>query len=158
MKDQAKDEKLEDMVTDLDPPYETIEDLRIGRLLDQYGIPFFYRQATVVYDRGKNQIWYPTFTLVPYDGLVIDCVRDSGRGPHDPIQQRKQAYGHNQIPAVVLNPADMKQPNWGRRLYGQIQQAYRHHGEQMGYTPSREYDPNRLALGSTPYLGTPGRQ
>ena len=158
MKDQAKDEKLEDMVTDLDPPYETIEDLRIGRLLDQYGIPFFYRQATIVYDQGKNQIWYPTFTLVPYDGLVIDSVRASGPGSYDPIQQRKQAYDRNQIPAVVLNPADMKQPNWGRRLYDQIQQAYRHHAEQMGYAPSREYDPNRQTLGPAWYSGAPDRQ
>ena len=31
-------EELDDMLTELDPPYESIEELKIGRFLDQYGI------------------------------------------------------------------------------------------------------------------------
>ena len=74
MKNETKVEQLQDMLTELDPPYESIEELRIGRLLDQYGIPFFYKQATIIYDQGKNEIWKPTFTLFSYGGLVIDYV------------------------------------------------------------------------------------
>ena len=50
-------EELEDKLTELDPPYESLEELQIGRMLDQYGIPFFYRQPTVVYHQGQNEIW-----------------------------------------------------------------------------------------------------
>ena len=38
----------------------------IGRLLDKYGIPFFYRQATTIYNNRKNKIWNPSFTLPQY--------------------------------------------------------------------------------------------
>ena len=158
MKNQAKDEKLEDILTDLDPPYETVEDLKVGRLLDQYGIPFFYQQATIVYDQGKNEMWYPTFTLLTYDGLVIDCVRDGGQGPQNPTPQRKQVYDRNQIPAVVLNPEDLNKPDWGRLLYDKIRQTYRHHTEQMGYAPSHDYDADRQPLDPTRYSGAPTRQ
>ncbi len=37
-------DELGDMLTELDPSYESKEELQIGRMLDQYGIPFFYRQ------------------------------------------------------------------------------------------------------------------
>jgi len=47
LKNETK-EKLEDMLTELDPPYESKEELKIGRTLDQYGIPFFYKQAMIV--------------------------------------------------------------------------------------------------------------
>lgn len=158
MKNQAKDEKLEDIVTDLDPPYETMEDLKVGRLLDQYGIPFFYQQATIVYDQGKNEMWYPTFTLLTYDGLVIDCVRDGAQGPQNTMPQRKQVYDRNQIPAVVLNPEDLNKPNWGRLLYDKVRQTYRQHAEQMGYAPSHDYDADRQPLDPTRYSGAPTRQ
>ncbi|MHC4680108.1 MAG: hypothetical protein ACYTEK_15585 [Planctomycetota bacterium] len=67
MKNDINDEKLEEMMTDLDPPYESREELKIGRLLDQYGIPFFYKQPTIVYEQGQNRIAKPSFTLLGYD-------------------------------------------------------------------------------------------
>ena len=134
MRNQPKNEELDDMLTDLDPPYETIEDLKIGRLLDQYGIPCFYRQATIVYDQGKNEIWYPTFTLLTYDGLVIDYVRDSGQGPQNPIPQRKQVYDRNQIPAVVLGPPDLDKLNWDKDFYAKLAQLHRRAVDPMQYT------------------------
>ena len=78
MKNEIKDEKLDEMLTELDPPYESKEELMIGRLLDQYGIPFFYKQPTIVYNQSRNEIWKPTFTLLSYGGLVIDYVPDTG--------------------------------------------------------------------------------
>ena len=69
MKSETKEQKLEDMLTELDPPYESKEELKIGRMLDQYGIPFFYEQATIIYDQGKNEIWKPAFTLYPMGAL-----------------------------------------------------------------------------------------
>jgi hypothetical protein len=115
-------EKLEDMLTELDPPYESKEELKIGRVLDQYGIPFFYKQATIIYDQGKNEIWKPTFTVFPYGGLVIDYVPGSEQKDKDKLLRREQIYRYNQIPAVLLGPRDLTQPNWEVLLYEKIKQ------------------------------------
>lgn len=48
--------------------------IKIGRLWDQYGIPFFYRQPMVIYDRGKNALWELTFILPSYGCLVVDYL------------------------------------------------------------------------------------
>ena len=32
-------------LTELDPPCETKDELKVGHMLDRYGIPFFYQQA-----------------------------------------------------------------------------------------------------------------
>lgn len=121
-----ENEELEEMLDELDPPYESIEELMIGRLLDEYGIPFFYKQPTIVYDLGKNQVWKPTFTLPNYGGLVIDYVPESADNQRDKLLQREQAYRHNQIPAVVLDPKHLTETDWEERLYEQIEQiSYR---------------------------------
>lgn len=129
-------EKLEDMLTELDPPYESKEELKIGRLLDQYGIPFFYKQATIIYDQGKNKIWKPTFTIFPYGGLVIDYIPDKDQSQKDELLQKEQIYRYNQIPAVLLGPKDMTEPNWEEFLYEKIEQAYQRTFDPMRYTPA----------------------
>jgi len=94
LKNQTKDEQLEGMLSELDPPYESIEELKIGRLLDKYGIPFFYKQATIVYDQGKNRIAKPSFTLLSYGGAVIDYVNAT---EEQKLLQKEQLYRYNQI-------------------------------------------------------------
>jgi hypothetical protein len=122
LKSETKEQKLEDMLTELDPPYESKEELKIGRMLDQYGIPFFYEQATIIYDQGKNEIWKPAFTLYPYGGLVIDYVPGTGQNQKDELLRKEQIYRYNQIPAVLLGPRDLTQPNWEVLLYEKIKQ------------------------------------
>ena len=111
-------EKLEEMLDSLDPPYPTIEELKIGRMLDRYGIPFFYRQPTVVMDpeTKQNEIWKPSFTLPQYGCSVIDYIADARA--QDKIIQ---TYRYNQIPAAVLGPKDLDKPNWQQELYHKIQ-------------------------------------
>ena len=133
MKNEAE-EKLEDMLTELDPPYESKEELKIGRVLDQYGIPFFYRQATIIYNDGKNEIWKPSFTVYPYGGLVIDYVPGSEQDHNDELLQKEQVYRYNQIPAVLLGPKDLTEPNWQEMLYGRIEREYRREFDLTGYT------------------------
>ena len=111
MKNETEEPKLEDMLTELYPPYESKEELKIGRVLDQYGIPFFYRQATIIYDQGKNEIWKPAFTLYPHGGLVIDYISGSEQNDKDELMRREQIYSYNQIPAVLLGPKDLTQMN-----------------------------------------------
>ena len=129
------EEKLEDMLTELDPPYESKEELKIGRVLDQYGIPFFYRQATIIYDRGKNEIWKPTFTVFPYGGLIIDYIRGSEQKDMGEFIRREQIYRYNQIPAVLLGPKDLTEPNWEELLYGKIEKTYKQTFDLMRYIP-----------------------
>jgi len=133
LKNEAE-EKLEDMLTELDPPYESKEELKIGRVLDQYGIPFFYRQATIIYNDGKNEIWKPSFTVYPYGGLVIDYVPGSEQDHNDELLQKEQVYRYNQIPAVLLGPKDLTEPNWQEMLYGRIEREYRREFDLTGYT------------------------
>jgi hypothetical protein len=121
------------MLTELDPPYESKEELAIGRMLDQYGIPFFYKQATVIYDQGQNEIRKPSFTLYPYGGLVIDYVSGSGENQKDELLRREQTYRYNQIPAVLLGPKDLTEPDWQDVLYKRIEQAYQQEFDPMQY-------------------------
>ena len=120
MKNETEEPKLEDMLTELDPPYKSKEELQIGRVLDQYGIPFFYRQATIIYDQGRNEIWKPSFTVYPYGGLVIDYIAASEQGQNDELLRKEQIYRYNQIPAVLLGPKDLAEPNWEELLYERI--------------------------------------
>jgi hypothetical protein len=124
LKNEIEELKLEDMLTELDPPYESKEELQIGRVLDQYGILFFYRQATIIYHEGKNDIWKPSFTLYPYGGLVIDYVPGSAQEQKDELLRKEQIYQYNQIPAVILGPEDLTEPNWEELLYGKIEKTY----------------------------------
>ena len=120
-----KDEELKNLLDELDPAYESKEELKIGHILDQYGIPFFYKQATVIYNDGKNEIWKPTFTLPQYGCHVIDYVAGhSGQNTDDIIQQHKQIYDYNQIPATVLGPKDLDKPDFQDELYEKLQQEF----------------------------------
>ena len=121
------------MLTELDPPYESKEELKIGHTLDLYGISFLYRQATVIYDQGQNEIQEPSFTLYPYGGLVIDYVPGAGEDQKDELLRREQSYRYNQIPAVLLGPKDLTEPNWQDVLYKRIKQAYGRLEEAMNH-------------------------
>ena len=133
MKNETKDPELESRLTELDPPYESKEELEIGRMLDQYGIPFFYKQATIIYDQGQNEVWKPSFTVYPYGGLVIDYAPGAEQGQKDEHQRREQIYQYNQIPAILLGPRDLTESNWQDALYRKIEQAYQQEFDPMQY-------------------------
>jgi len=128
-------EELEDLLTELDPPYETKDELKIGRVLDSYGIPFFYKQAVIIFHDGKNELWKPSFTLYSYGGAVIDYVAGSGESPQAERLSRARIYRYNQIPATVLGPPDLDKPNWDKDLYARLEQLYRRAFDPMRYTP-----------------------
>jgi len=133
LKNETEEPELEDMLTELDPLYESKEELKIGRMLDQYGIPFFYRQATIIYDQGKNEIWKPSFTVYPYGGLVVDYIPGSEQSQQDELLRKEQVYSYNQIPAVLLGPKDLTEPDWEAMLYGKIEKTYREAFDPMRY-------------------------
>ncbi len=127
-------EELEDKLTDLDPPHESEEERQIGRVPDQYGIPFFYGQPTIVYQDGQKELWKPAFTLPSYGGLVVDYVPGSGQPQSQDVLTREQVYRSNQIPAPVMGPPDLDKPNWGKDLHAKFEQLYRQVLDPMRYT------------------------
>jgi hypothetical protein len=116
MNEESGPKVLEDELTELDPPYESKEEAMIGKLLDRYGMPFFYKQATIIYNQGKNEIWNPTFTLPQYGCAVIDYVPQEKQAV-----ERIEIYRYNQIPATVLGPKDLDKPNFQQELYEKLQ-------------------------------------
>jgi hypothetical protein len=132
---RSQTEELEDRLTDLDLPYESMEELQISRVLDHYGIPFFYRQPTIVYNEGQNELWTPSFTLSSYGGLVVDYVPGSGQPQTPDALTKERIYRYNHIPAVVLGPPDLDKPHWDQQLYEKLQRAYREITDSTRYEP-----------------------
>ena len=120
MKTHPLDPKLEARLRELDPPYELEEQRQIGRLLDQSGVPFFYRQATLVYDQGRHEIRHPDFTLPTYDGLVIDCAAQANSIE---ARHKQQVYQANEIPAVFIYPNDLADPKLAVQLFQLMYEA-----------------------------------
>jgi hypothetical protein len=109
----------------LEPPYDSPRQASIGHMLDQYGIPFFYRHPALICQHGRRTIWRPDFTLPTYNSLVIEY--DSGRHRAFDVtgrRTRSDIYRLNGIAALFLEPSDLAKPDWQQRLYDQLEQCY----------------------------------
>ena len=120
---EEPDSELETMLASLEPPYKSHGAAQVGRLLDRYGVPFFYEQPTLIYDRGQHRVWHPDFTLPDYNGLIIEYagmpdVPDYAAG----IQHKVGAYKANGIPALFICPGDITGPAWPEKLYRRIEE------------------------------------
>ena len=121
MRDSSTD--LDDQLEELEPPYESPAHRQIGRVLDQYGIPFFYRQPTLVYDDGIHHVWHPDFTLPGHNGLAIEYAGAGDPNQRAYVQRKRDVYAVNQIPAVFVYPGDMLTPGWRERLVERVTEA-----------------------------------
>ena len=94
---------LEDRLDPLEPRYQSGAETRIGRLLDEHGLLFYYRQPRLILTEGRYEMWHPAFTLPYHNSLVIEYA-----GPLDTPEQRaelvrrQQVYADNGIPAIFL--------------------------------------------------------
>lgn len=107
---------LENELPDMEPPYRYKQEQQVGRLLDRYGIPFFYRSPMMIMDHGKHRTWQPSFSLPQYGMSVIDYLVDD-----NDINNRIAIYRYNQIPATVLGPKDLDKSHWHEELYERFQ-------------------------------------
>ena len=115
------DPDLENVLARLEPPYKSRGEAQIGRFLDRYGIPFFYEQPLIVFDRKRHRIWHPDFTLPTYDGMLVEYagmpeIDDYRRG----IRHKQRAYRRNGIRALFVYPDDLRQADWLAQLYQKI--------------------------------------
>jgi hypothetical protein len=119
-----KTARLEDQLGPDEPPYRSRGEAQVGRLLDRYGLPFVYEQATLVYDRGRYRLWHPDFALPQYGGLIVEYagmmdVPDYAAG----IRHKRHAYARNGLRALFIYPRDLTGPAWPARLRARIQYA-----------------------------------
>ncbi len=127
-----EENNIEDYIDELDPPYESKEEAEIGHMLDAYGIPFFYKQPSIIYDQGQNRLEYPTFTIPAYGGAIIDYMTESYG---DRYKYKQQMYEQNQIPAVIITQDDLKEATWRQQLY----QKLNIYNQMSGYQQSSCY-------------------
>ena len=113
---------LENRLVGPDYPYESKEEASIAKMLDSYGIPFFYKQPTLVIENGKRMIEYADFFLPTYNGLAIDYIIESNSAI---FRRKKNVYQDNQIPAVLISRKYMQRPDWQKKLFNRLQNIYR---------------------------------
>ncbi len=127
--------RLEDRLGPLEPDYKSRGEAQVGRLLDRYGLPFFYEQPTLIYDRGKHRIWRPDFSLPSYNGLIVEYagmpdVPDYAAG----IRHKRRAYSANGIPALFVYPTALRGRHWPQRLIRQVYVAGKRANAIGGYS------------------------
>jgi len=58
---------LEYYIGKLQPQYESKGQEMIGRMLDQYGIAFYYKDPYLLWENGERKVKRPDFTLPTYN-------------------------------------------------------------------------------------------
>ena len=112
---------LENRLVGPDYPYESKEESSIAKMLKTYGIPFLYKQPTLVIENGKRMIEYADFFLPTYNGLAIDYIIESNSAI---FRRKKNVYQDNQIPAVLISRKYMQRPDWQKKLFNRLQNIY----------------------------------
>ena len=125
--DRSPNARLEDRLGADEPPYRSRGEAQVGRLLDRYGISFFYEMPTVIYDRGRFRVWRPDFTLPTYGSLIVEYAGMPDRPAYmDGVRHKQKAYRANTMPALFLYPTDLQGKSWPRQVAQRIAYAGRH--------------------------------
>jgi hypothetical protein len=117
--------RLEDRLAPWEPPYKSRGEAQVGRLLDRYGIPFFYESPLNVHDGERERTWHPDFTLFSYRGLVLEYAGMPDRPDYMAgIRKKERVYAQNRIPAVFVYPQDLRGPRWPAQVIERIRDTY----------------------------------
>ena len=116
---------MEARLAELEPPYRSRGEAQVGRFLRRYRLPFLYEPPVPVYHNGRWRTWHPDFLLPEHGDLLIEYAGMIS----DPAYRRsamakRRAYGANGYRALFLYPADIRGPDWPRRLLDRVQRAY----------------------------------
>jgi len=104
----------------LKPDYESKGRETTARMLDEYGIPFFYKDPLLVWEDGQHKIRHPDFILPTYNNTVIEYISR----PDQAAARRKNVYRENHIAALFLDESDLTRPNWQQQLYDKLEEIY----------------------------------
>jgi len=113
---------LENKLVGPDYPYESKEEASIAQMLNTYGVPFLYKQPTLVIENGKRCITYADFFLPTYNGLSIDYIIESNSAI---FRRKKNVYQDNQIPLILVSRKYIQRPDWQKKLFNRMQNTYR---------------------------------
>ncbi|MEN6425872.1 MAG: hypothetical protein ABFE13_10950 [Phycisphaerales bacterium] len=116
-------QNLEFYVGRLQPQYHTDGHAQIGQMLDNCGIPFFYRQPLLICADGRRGIQRPDFALPTYNNAVIEYDPDNDTDLA--LAARDSIYRRNGIAALFLQPSDLAKRHWQERLYDRLEEMYR---------------------------------
>ena len=129
--------RLEDRLAPWEPPYKSRGEAQVGRLLDRYGIPFFYESPLTVDDRGRERTWHPDFTLFSYRGLVLEYAGMPDRADYMAgILKKEHVYAQNGVPAMFVYPHELRGPRWPERMVERIRGVYHAHFGRTGLRAS----------------------
>ena len=113
--------RLEDRLGLHEPPYRSRGEAQVGRLLDRYGIPFFYEHPLIVRDRGEYRIWHPDFMLPTYDYLVVEYAGMPDMPAYmEGVRHKEKVYRANNIAAIFLYPQDLSGPDWPQGIMDRL--------------------------------------
>ena len=112
-----QNQTLEEAIEDIRQIIDTKPESAIGSVLDAYGIPFYYKEPTIVYEQGENKLIYPAFTIPDYGPAIVDYMKESYG---DKYKYKKELYEQNQMPVVLITPEYLKNPVWQQQLYQQL--------------------------------------
>lgn len=113
---------LEYYMGKLQPQYDSKGQETIGRMLDEYRIPFFYKDPLLVWEDGDRRIKRPDFTLPTYNNTVIEYAPV----PDGTAKRDSRVYRENNIAALFLKDSDLAEPNWQQELYEKLEEIYHH--------------------------------
>ena len=120
MRTKTPEPKLEYYMGKLQPQYESGGQETIGRMLDEYYIPFFYKDPLLVWEDGERRVKIPDFTLPTYNKTVIQYTPV----PDEAARQDNCVYRENNIAALFLKDSDLTEPNWKQHLYDKLEEIY----------------------------------
>jgi hypothetical protein len=113
--------RLEDRLAPDEPTYRSRGEAQVGRLLDRYGIPFFYEHPLLVLDRGRYRTWHPDFALPDYGGLIVEYAGMPDRPEYMAgIRHKQKVYAANGVPAVFVYPDDLRAREWPEEVIARI--------------------------------------
>ena len=117
---------LEYYLGKLQPPYDSPQQAQIGRMLDEYGIPFFYKQPLLICEHGRRTLRRPDFTLPTYNNTVIQYdIASQGTFDGGNHRRTSETYRLNGIAALFLEPSDLARSDWQQRLYDRLEKIHR---------------------------------
>ena len=90
-------------------------------MLDSYGIPFFYKQPTLINESGQKTIEYVDFFLPTYNGLALDYVVDAKSKIY---LHKEHVYTQNRMQAVLITQRDLYKKDWQSTLYKKLERIY----------------------------------
>jgi len=120
MNTKTSEKNIEYYMGKLEPQYESKAQAEIGQMLNEYGIPFFYKEPLLVWENGERRIKRPDFTLPTYNNTVIEYTPF----PDEAAKRDSRIYKENRIAALFLKDSDLTGPDWQQKLYEKLEERY----------------------------------